>query len=601
MGLRAPTGTAPEHQPRPLAGDKTRVNSRATTPRPRALAAGAGAAPRYDLAFEQAAMGAVISNVEGLPTKVNVAACRLLGRAEGALLGRSWDDYRHPDDSPSYRSADVALAGGQDTYEDERRYLRPDGSVIWLSAHTSLVRDEQGQPEYILTQFEDITRRKEMVQALAHQALHDVLTGLANRALITDRLVHCLASARSRGSPLGVIFFDIDHFKTLNDSLGHGLGDELLRGVAKRVTQSIREEDTVARFGGDEFVVVCNGATELELTAIAARVLEGLRRPFLIGSHEVNVSASAGIAIANDESTPTSLLRDSDAAMYQAKALGRDRIEVFNDALRTKVTSRLDMTSALHRALEGHEFVVYYQPIVDPETGAMVGAEALLRWLHPERGFLSPADFIPLAEETGLILPIGRWVMEEATSQLAEWHAIQPALTVAVNLSVRQLLAPDIVDQVKGVLDRSRLPPAALSLEITESVLIDDVDYCQRTIGALKPLRVRLAIDDFGTGYSSLNYLRQFPVDIIKVDRCFIEGLGRDPRDAELLAAIMAMARALDVEVIAEGVETEGQLANLRSLGCRRAQGFYLARPMPAADIARLLADGYRWPVAAKR
>jgi diguanylate cyclase (GGDEF)-like protein len=409
--------------------------------------------------------------------------------------------------------------------------------------------------------------------------------------------VHSLAGSRRRGTQVGVIFLDVDHFKVVNDSLGHGSGDDLLRDAAARIAAAIRPSDTVARFGGDEFVVVCDDVTAMETEQIAERVLEALSGPFTIGGHDVTVTASLGIALADESATPESLLRDSDAAMYRAKERGRGRVELFDEAVRAKVERRLATASALRRALERGEFTVHYQPVVDLASGEMVSAEALLRWQHPERGLVSPVEFIPIAEETGLIVPIGAWVLEQACRQLVGWQRTRSAMTVAVNVSVRQMLAPDIAGLVESVLLATGARPQDLCLELTESVFMEDVDYFERTLASLKGLGVRLSIDDFGTGYSSLSYLKRFPVDAVKVDREFVDGLGTDPNDTALVAAILAMADALGLEVTAEGVETHDQLANLQRLHCRLAQGFYLARPMPADAISKLVTERHRWKV----
>jgi diguanylate cyclase (GGDEF)-like protein len=399
------------------------------------------------------------------------------------------------------------------------------------------------------------------------------------------------------------MFLDIDQFKVVNDSLGHNAGDELLRQAASRIEGAIRPGDTVARFGGDEFAVVCDDVTPLQTEQVAERVLDALRHPWQIGTHEMHITASLGIAMADRSATPESLLRDSDAAMYLAKERGRGRIEMFDEALRFKANRRLATASALHGALDRDEFVVQYQPVVDLVTGAMVSAEALVRWNHPEHGLVTPEHFIALAEETGIIVAIGARVLEQACRDLAGWQRLaatiddRARLSIAVNLSVRQMLAPDIAPMIAGVLDRTGVRPGDLCLELTESVFMEDVAYFDRTLGGLKSLGVDLSIDDFGTGYSSLSYLKLFPVDGVKVDRVFVDGLGTDPHDTALVAAIVAMASALELEVTAEGVETREQLRGLKALGVPRAQGFYLARPMPADEIAELVAQSHCWDV----
>ena len=359
----------------------------------------------------------------------------------------------------------------------------------------------------------------------------------------------------------------------------------------------IRPEDTVARFGGDEFVISCDALSVTATVLLAEQVLEALAEIVIIGGQEMTISASAGIAVADENATPESLLRDSDAAMHRAKDRGRGRIELYDKALRARAERRLATVSALGQALDREQLAVHYQPIVDLTTGAILGAEALLRWSHPERGSISPVEFIPLAEETDLIVQLGAWVLEQACTELAEWHRRAPEMSMAVNLSVRQMLAPDIAGLVDGVVRRSGIDPDRLCLELTESLFMEDVEFFSMTVDGLKALGVRLAIDDFGTGYSSLNYLKRFPVDAVKVDRSFVDGLGRDSHDSALVAAIIAMAAALSLDVTAEGVETRDQLAGLQQLDCRQAQGFYLARPMPGLQLRHLLETAYRCPV----
>jgi diguanylate cyclase (GGDEF)-like protein/PAS domain S-box-containing protein len=559
---------------------------------------------RFEIGFEQSAIGAAISDLEGLPMRVNPAACKFFGRTREELIGTRWTDFTHPDEVPLGLTVLSRLANGHDTYSDERRYLRPDGTVVWAQTNVTLVRDERGEPEYFFLQLQDITERKLIEEELAHQALHDSLTGLPNRALLTDRLVHALARARRRGSQLAVMFLDIDQFKVVNDSLGHSAGDDLLRHAASRIDQAIRPGDTVARFGGDEFVVVCDDVSLLETEQVAERVLDTLSQPWHIGDQEMHITASLGIAMADTDATPESLLRDSDAAMYRAKERGRGRFEIFDEALRFNANRRLATASALHRALDRDEFVVQYQPVVDLETGSMVSAEALARWNHPELGLVTPEFFISLAEETGLIVPIGARVLDQACQDLAKWQRIakvsdlETELSIAVNLSVRQMLAPDIAGVIDEVLKRTGVRPTDLCLELTESVFMEDVDYFGRTLASLKDLGLHLSIDDFGTGYSSLSYLKLFPVDGVKVDRVFVDGLGTDPHDTALVAAIVAMASALELQVTAEGVETREQLIGLRRLGVPLAQGFYFARPMSGEMISRLIAAGHRWDVS---
>ncbi len=536
---------------------------------------------RIEIGFEQAGIGAAIFDLEGIPIRVNPAVCSLLGRPKELLVGRHWTAYTHPDETPSWQSLLARVAAGHDTYAVEGRYLRPDGTVVWASSHVTLVRDESGEPQYFLAQLQDITDRKAMEHELVHQALHDSLTGLPNRALLTDRLVQGIEGSRRRGSKIGVMFLDLDRFKTVNDTFGHATGDELLKHVANRISGVVRPGDTVARNGGDEFVVVCDDISVLETEQMAERAIATLSKPFSIWNHEMTITACVGIAISDENATPESLLRDSDAAMYRAKERGRGSIELFDEELRTRVERQIETESALRQALERNEFTVYYQPVVDLLTGAMVSAEALLRWEHPERGAIMPDEFIPLAEETGLILPIGAWVLEQACWQLVKWRRTVPSMSVsvAVNLSVRQTAAPDIAGVIEDVLRRTGAHAEDLCLELTESIFMEDVLYFERALDSLKALGVKLSIDDFGTGYSSLSYLKRFPVDAVKVDRSFVDGLGSDPHDSALVAAILAMAAALDLEVTAEGVETPDQLANFEETRVSARPGFLPRTP----------------------
>jgi len=405
-----------------------------------------------------------------------------------------------------------------------------------------------------------------------------------------------------RGGRVAVLFLDLDHFKVVNDSLGHALGDRLLVAIAERLKVALRPDDTIARFGGDEFVVLCEELHgRADAIAIADRVNAAVSGPFVIDDVEVFVGMSIGIAFPDrlgGDLDPATLIRDADAAMYRAKERGRGRWEVFDNAMRASAVDRLDIENALRRAIERRELRVFYQPVVHLGTGGIVGVEALLRWEHGERGLLLPGDFITVAEETGLIVPFGTWVLEQACRQLVRWqtaHPDLPRLSVAVNLSGRQLGHPKLVDDIGEVLSDTGIDPAQVELEITESVLMDDVEMSEETLQRLKALGVRLAVDDFGTGYSSLSYLRRFPVDLLKVDRSFVDGLGSDPSDSAIAAAVITLAHTLGLEAVAEGVETETQLAELRRLQCDTAQGFLLARPAPGDAIGELLASRPTW------
>ena len=559
---------------------------------------------RFEAIFEQSEIGAVIVDLAGIPTRVNTAMCTILGRSRAELIGRRWSEFTDIDEVPLAQAMMTRTAEGSDTYADERRYVRPDGATVWVSSHVVLVRDEGGVPQYYAAQLQNITDRKNLEAEMAHRALHDPLTGLANRNGLVDRLERSLSTRRIGRGP-AVMFLDIDQFKLINDSYGHGTGDDVLRIAASRIRDTLRPQDLIARVGGDEFVIVVDNTSLRNAEEVAARILRELARPWLNGDVEHVVRASIGIAFADDDSTPETLLRESDTAMYRAKEHRRQGIVLFDDALRTSSRRRHDTASALHHALDRQELLIEYQPVVELATGSMASVEALLRWNHPQRGAISPDEFIPIAEQTGLIVPIGAWVIDQACRQLARWHRLargHPAtthLSMAVNVSVRQLLASDMSAEIGASLDRSGLDPRDLCVELTESVFMEDVDFFADALARLKDVGVGLSIDDFGTGFSSLSYLKRFPVDAVKLDRSFVTGLGTDRNDTALVAAIVAMAGALNLAVTAEGVETTPQLAGLHALGVGRAQGFYFARSLPAERIAALVAAGHRWPTGA--
>jgi diguanylate cyclase (GGDEF)-like protein/PAS domain S-box-containing protein len=428
---------------------------------------------------------------------------------------------------------------------------------------------------------------------IRHQAVHDPLTGLPNRSLFADRLSQALAHARRHHTSVAVLFCDLDQFKLVNDSLGHEAGDELLRTVAPRITQALRAEDTVARFGGDEFgVLVEEVITERDATRVAERISGALARPFVLRGREHYVTATIGIAIGEGGEAPQALIRDADAAMYRAKERGRGRYEIFDEAMRARVTAYLQTENELRRAIDRNEMCLYYQPVVSLDAGRIIGLEALLRWQHPERGLIPPGEFIPVAEESGLIVSLGSWVLSEAARQAASWHAEAPdsaPIGVSVNLSARQVGDPGVGELVRNVLRASGVEPASLSLEITESALMEDSDTTLATLSEVKSLGVGLVLDDFGTGFSSLGYLRRFPFDSLKIDRAFIERLVSEPGDRAIVGAVTEIAEALGLILVAEGVETEAQLEILRELGCHFAQGFLFARPLPASEMGMLL------------
>jgi diguanylate cyclase (GGDEF)-like protein len=436
----------------------------------------------------------------------------------------------------------------------------------------------------------DIRERKAFEAQLAEQALRDPLTRLANRTLLVDRLANLLSRSSRHASVAALLFLDLDRFKTINDSLGHSAGDEVLRVVARRLSGLVRPADTIARLGGDEFVVLCedvDGGPGAQL--IAQRIAQALEVPIAVGDSEVVVSASIGIAVIDDPTLDAeTLLRDADAAMYRAKEGGRHRFEIFDQEMRRHAVARLEVQQQLHQALENGQLTVHYQPQRLLDGGALVGFEALVRWEHPDRGLLTPAEFLPVADETGLIVPIGAWVIQDACARARRWaHLGERAPTVWVNLSARQLVHPELLSTVDAALRDAR--GVSLGIEITEDALMSEPTLAVATTRELRDLGVRLAIDDFGTGYSSLTYVKLFPVDTLKVDRSFVSGVTTDHQDSAIIAAIVGLARALGLEVVAEGVETAEHAERLRQLGCKAGQGYHFDRPLTGQEASELV------------
>jgi diguanylate cyclase (GGDEF)-like protein len=438
--------------------------------------------------------------------------------------------------------------------------------------------------------------REDSETRMRHQSLHDALTGLPNRALFYDRIEHAFARAERDGALVAVLLLDVDQFKTINDSLGHEAGDDLLVALSSRLQDVTRGTDTVARLGGDEFVVLCEVESEAESIQIAERIADAWERPIPVGAGgEVFVSASIGITLARRTQTAETMLREADAAMYRAKEAGRGRYELFDEEMRQDAFDRLRDESDLRRAVERGQFCVHYQPIFDVAEQHLLGVEALVRWERPGNGIVGPAEFVGLAEETGLIAPLGRWVLEQAVTEVAGWRERHPeaaGLGLTVNVSGHQLARPEFLGEVQAAIERAGLEPGVLGLEITESVLMKDASAPRSTLEALRALGVRVLLDDFGTGYSSLSRLRGFPVDAIKVDRSFVDGLGAEDQDTAIVSAIVDIAHSLGLSAIAEGVESADQLASLRELGCTAAQGFLFSPALPGGDIEALLASG---------
>ncbi len=508
----------------------------------------------------------------------------------------------HPDDRENVMAVHQHSLATLEPYEMQERIIWPDGQVRTLASWGEIVVDSEGRPARMVGICWDITERCAMEEQLVRQALHDRLTDLPNRALLVDRLSRALADGPQPGS-LAVLYLDIDRFKVINDSLGHESGDTVLVELARRLEALMRPRDTVARFGGDEFVVLCMDLEHpAEALHVAERLQQGIGAPIDVDGAEVVVSVSVGIAVSSSAAdTASDLLRDGDAAMYRAKREGRARSVLFAEAMRVEALTRLETEVELRRALTSGELLLHYQPVVDLTTGALVGFEALLRWQHPTRGLVLPAEVIPIAEESGLIVPLGEWVLQEACQQLAQWHALVPGLSMAVNLSGIQIAHPAVVERLGSVLAATGVDSTCVSLEITESVLMRDAHQALGVLKAFKELGVRLSVDDFGTGYSSLSYLKRFPVDVLKVDRSFVDGLGSDFDGQAIVRAIIALARSLGMSVVAEGIETPVQLTALQDLGCAHGQGFLLGKPLPVAEATALLGTAGRPTIPAAR
>jgi diguanylate cyclase (GGDEF)-like protein/PAS domain S-box-containing protein len=554
-------------------------------------------AERFRHAFESGVTGMALIAADGRYMRVNRALCDITGYTEEQMLALDFQAITHPDDAVADRDQQRALlAGTVDTYDVEKRYIHRDGHEVWVQLGVSAVREEGGRVRYFISQCHDVTARRRFEEELAHRALHDPLTGLPNRALFLDRLRHALVRLRRHDSELAVLFVDLDRFKLVNDALGHRIGDAVLVEAAKRLESASRAEDTVARFGGDEFTILCEDADHAAAREVAERVLEEFARPFSQDGHEFHLSASVGIRVGGPEtSSPDNLLRDADMALYAAKEHGRSRLELFDPAVPARVDV-LATEQALRIALRDGELRLHYQPSVDLDSGNVTGLEALVRWQHPTRGLVPPGDFIPVAEETGLIVSMGEWVLREACTQLAQWRSsgvVGPGVRMAVNVSARQLSHPGLPGAVAATLEETRIDPRALCLEITESAVVQDTEVALRSLNAIKALGVVIALDDFGVGFSSLSQIRELPpVDVIKLDRSFTAGLGQNDSDGAIVGAVLSLARSLGLTAVAEGVETLDQLGRLRGLGWDVGQGFYFARPQAAADIERVLSAG---------
>jgi diguanylate cyclase (GGDEF)-like protein/PAS domain S-box-containing protein len=543
--------------------------------------------------------GIVACDAQGVLTLFNPATRRFHGLPAEPLTPERWAEYYDlylPDGVTRMRTDDIPLfqaLDGRPVHNVEMVIAPKHGERRVLLANGQAIFDERGEKLGAVVAMHDVTESKRTEQRLAHDVLHDALTGLPNRTLFLDRLGVALGHLARFPSTAAVLFIDLDNFKVVNDSLGHLAGDRVLVQVARRLLEITRTGETLARFGGDEFVLLCeNLEGPQEATQVALRIGQAMEEPFVLDERQVHLSASVGIRFVDaPEHRPEELLRDADAAMYQAKKRGRARHELFDDSMRVAAVMRFETEGALRGALAGRQLRLWFQPIVRLASAGIVGAEALLRWQHPDGRLVHPSEFIPVAEQTGLIVPIGTWVLDEACRQLGEWRDRfgTKDLGISVNVSAVQLRDEGFPRLVAAALEREQLDPGSLCLEITESVLMDDPATAVDILGRLKELDVRLAIDDFGTGYSSLSYLQRFQVDTLKIDRSFLAGLGRDDDASTIVRLILRLAGNLGLVVVAEGVEDQTQLAELVELGCDQAQGFHFSCPLEAGAYAELL------------
>ncbi|PYQ50867.1 MAG: diguanylate cyclase [Acidobacteria bacterium] len=544
---------------------------------------------RYRLLFERNLAGVFRSTLDGRILEVNDSLARIFGYEREELLAQtSYSLYFSRED----RQRVMTRLREQRTLSNvELRMRKRDGSPVWVLENMTLLETAEGGN--IEGTIIDISERKAAQEQVEYQAYHDVLTGLPNRLLFRDRISVALAHARRARRTVAIMFLDLDHFKLVNDTLGHTVGDGLLQAAAERLVSCVRSEDTVARMGGDEFTILVSDIADTRSAAtVAQKVLESISRPIEVDGHELFVTTSIGIAIFPDDGTDAeTLLKNADRAMYRAKELGRNNFQFATQVIVEGKAARLSLERSLHHAFDRKEFVVHYQPMIEVGTRRVVGAEALIRWLSPEFGLMAPDEFIPVAEETGLILPIGEWVLRTACAQMKTWHrAGHKELHVAVNLSARQFQQRDLAMMIERILEDTKLPASALDIEITESTAMHNAKSSLEILTGLKQMGVRISIDDFGTGYSSLSYLKEFPIDTVKIDQSFVRDLSQGSNDGAIVSAVISMARALKLHVVAEGVETEEQLAILRREHCETIQGFLCSRPLPAEEFEAVLA-----------
>ncbi len=548
---------------------------------------------RFRSYFELPLIGIALTGADKRWWEVNDRLCEILGYRRTQLLSMTWAELTHVDDlAMDVTQFERVINRRIEGYSMDKRFIRQDGALLYASVSTRCVRRANGAVDYFVMVIQDITERKQAEEHIERLAHHDTLTGLPNRALLGDRLQQAVARAGREHTLAGMMLVDLDRFKLINDGLGHAVGDRLLREVAARLLKCVRQGDTISRQGGDEFAVLLPDLENDESAVrIAQRMLELVAEPYLLDSHELIVTCSVGISIyPRDGRAADVLLKNADIALYRAKDMGRNTYQFYLSGATMMSRERLTLEASLRYAVERQELEVYYQPKWDFHAGAITGAEALIRWNHPERGLLPPARFIAIAEDSGLVLPMGEWVLRDALQTIGELHQNGfPGLRIAVNLSGRQFRQANLAEMIQEALVKTGFDPACLELELTESILMHNNEENMAMLRALKTMGTRIAIDDFGTGYSSLSYLQQFPVDVLKIDRAFVMDLPTSASSAAIVDAIVTLAHGLGLEVVAEGVETPEQLAFLHAHGCDEGQGYYFGRPLPLAGFRALL------------
>ncbi|MBF0519812.1 MAG: EAL domain-containing protein [Nitrospirae bacterium] len=536
----------------------------------------------------------IVSDVDGSIVRFNRMCETTTNYSFDELQGKCiWESLLRKEDVEQFKVDFAKIVDGQYPLSIENFLLTKNGQqrlITW--SNTALLNEQSGQVEYVVLTGLDITERKIAEQRLQYLAHFDSLTDLPNRTLFYDRLSHTLGHSRRYNQMFALLFIDLDGFKHVNDTLGHDMGDLLLKQTAKKLPNCVRDTDTVAHVGGDEFVVILPFIKKVQDAALVAeKIIETLSEPFLLDGHECFVGASIGISVyPSDGDDIDTLLKNSDIAMYQAKERGRSNYQFFNTEMNSRALRRLKLENNLRKALERNEFVLYYQPKINLSTGKVCAAEALIRWLNPKHGIISPVEFIPLAEETGLIIPIGEWVLRTACKESIEWQrAGYPPIVIAVNLSVKQFRSENLIKTIEDILDETQLRPELLELELTESIVMEDAEKAIKVLRNVRDKGIHVAIDDFGMGYSSLSYLKRFPICRLKIDRSFVRDITTDPDDEAISTAIIAMSHSLKLDVTAEGVETYEQLEFLRALKCDEAQGYLFSQPLPAKEFLEFL------------